>query len=442
MTLMENIYLTLTIAINKYQITRPESYLIFKMRNDSFRPNILIMIISILLFANSFSVAMAKSISNETNGSKLLDVSKTDTIKVTNVDDKLEPAIKEFIINKVLNKSKSSMVIGFIDPNGTKVYSFGNISDTNNAPVDGNTIYDIDSLTKTFTTLALANMVKDGIVNLDDPIEKFLPTNVSAPQFNGFDITLADLATHTSGLPYMPSNIWVNETAGEINSAYSISDLYEGLSNTTLLSKPGTKFLYSDFGMGLLGQILIHIEGEGTTYEQLVKNRILNVLGMNDTKISLSEDELLNRLPDGHLNGSTVLTPKIPDSIAAAGAFHSTTNDMLKYLAANMGLLHTSLDDSIHLQHLIRHSVQMQNPLNYYEYVALGWGILSNLSIELLNHQGSFLGWNSFIGFIPSEQKGIVILCSCDKSDVNTKSLGIVLLGLSEPSLLTSPKNK
>ena len=102
--------------------------------------------------------------------------------------------------------------------------------------------------------------------------------------------------------------------------------------------------------MGLLGHILS--VKSGVPYEQLVKHRTLGVLGMNDTKISLSENDI-KRFPVGHVNGSEIETPIIPDVIAAAGRFHSTANDLLKYLSANMGLLHTELGESISLQHLI-----------------------------------------------------------------------------------------
>src|SRR5919107_998437 len=105
--------------------------------------------------------------------------------------------VKEFILNDIVNKSKAAIVVGFIDP-----------------------------ITKTFTTLVLADMVKQGLVSLSDPIEKYLPAGVKVPQYNGTKITLEDLATHTSGLPFMPSNIWLNNTVGELNSDYNEAQLY------------------------------------------------------------------------------------------------------------------------------------------------------------------------------------------------------------------------
>jgi CubicO group peptidase (beta-lactamase class C family) len=98
--------------------------------------------------------------------------------------------VKKFIIDQIVNKSKSAIVIGFIGTNGTSVYHFGNISESNNRPVNGNTLFNIDSITKTFTTLTLADMVNQGILKLSDPIEKYLPSNVTVPEFNGIKIKI------------------------------------------------------------------------------------------------------------------------------------------------------------------------------------------------------------------------------------------------------------
>ena len=203
-------------------------------------------------------------------------------------------------------------------------------------------------------------MVKQGIVNLSDPIEKYLPSNVKVPQFNGQKITLEDSATHTSGLPEWPSNIWVKNHIGEFKPNYTANQLYDALSNFTLTREPGSQFQYSTFGMGLLGHILSL--KAGVPYEQLVKDRILNVLGMNDTKITLSPYEIKKRFSIGHEDGKEIATPIIPTVIEGGGKLRSTANDMLKYTSANLGLLHTKLDDAIQLQHLIIHPAHKCKP--------------------------------------------------------------------------------
>ena len=179
------------------------------------------------------------------------------------------------------------------------------MSAAHNIPVNQNTLFDIGSITKTLTTLLLADMATKGLVNLNDPIDKYLPPSVKVPEFNGTKITLEDLATHTSGLPELPSNIWLNNKVGTLNPHYNATLLYQALSNTKLTREPGSKFQYSSFGIGLLGHILSL--KAGIPYNQLVKDRILSVLGMNDTKITLSQSDIMNRFPVGHMGGKEII---------------------------------------------------------------------------------------------------------------------------------------
>ena len=355
--------------------------------------------------------------------------------------------VKNFIFDQIVNKSKAAIVIGFVDPNGTKIFSFGNMSTAHNIPVNQNTFFNIGSITKTFTTLLLADMVKQGIVNLNDPVEKFLPPSVKVPQFNGKKITLEDLADHTSGLPEWPSNVWINNTVGDINPNYNATQLYQALSDTKLTREPGAQVQYSSFGIGLLGHVL-SIKSGGIPYEQLVKDRILDVLGMNDTKIALSQNETNNRFSVGHLGGKEIITPRVPTILADSGAFRSTSPDMLKYVSANLGLIHTKLDDAMQLGHLIRHSSIIANPMNYSEYRGLGWRVLTNFGTETITHTGAINGWNAFAGFIPTKQVGVIAMCSCDSTDADMGSFGFVLLHLtgveninakSEPRTHTTP---
>jgi len=355
--------------------------------------------------------------------------------------------VKSFIFDQIVNKSNAAIVIGFVDPDGTKIFSFGNMSTAHNIPVNQNTFFNIGSITKTFTTLLLADMVKQGIVNLNDPVEKFLPPSVKVPQFNGKKITLEDLADHTSGLPEWPSNVWLNNTVGDINPNYNVTQLYQALSDTKLTREPGAQVQYSSFGIGLLGHIL-SLESDGISYEELVKDRILDVLGMNDTKIALSQNETNNRFSVGHLGGKEIITPRIPTILADSGAFRSTAPDMLKYVSANLGLIHTKLDDAMQLGHLIRHSSIIANPMNYSEYRGLGWRVLTNFGTETITHTGAINGWNAFAGFIPTKQVGVIAMCSCDSTDADMGSFGFVLLHLtgveninakSEPRTHTTP---
>ena len=332
-----------------------------------------------------------------------------------------EPSLM-FLNNVKRYLPDTSIVVGIITPNGTQVYGYGNISKANSTKVNGNTIFDTASLTKTFTTALLVDMVKQGLVNLEDPIELYLPTNVKAPTYNRHEIALEDLATHTSGLPGFPAG-WIR------NHTYSTQQVYNFLSNATLQSEPGAKANYSDFGMGLLGHIL-SIRA-GVPYAQLVKDRILSVLGMDSTGIAMNStaiilsDTLKSRLAKGHIGGKEVNLEFIPEAIQPAGALHSTANDLLKYLAANIGLIHTSINDILQETHLIRHDYPQAPSLHFdsnkslsASYVGLGWFIDTNLGTEVIQHSGGIDGYSSFIGFNPTRKEGLVILCSCESKDM------------------------
>jgi CubicO group peptidase (beta-lactamase class C family) len=396
-----------------------------KMSNNYCRVTLIIITSLSILFSGSFLAAVPSAFSQT-------DTTTTTTSSI-NKEEIISSQVKSFILDQIVNKSKAAIVIGFVDPNGTRIFSFGNMSTRHNIPVNENTLFNIGSITKTFTTLLLADMVKQGLVNLTDPIERYLPSSVKVPEFNGQKITLEHLATHTSGLPEFPPNLLDNN--GNIIESYNANQLYQALSNTKLTRAPGSQFQYSSFGMGLLGQILSL--KAGVSYNQLVKDRILNVLGMNDTKITLSQNEINNSFPVGHRGGKEITTPKIPMILADAGAYHSTAPDMLKYISANLGLIHTKLDDAMKLQHLIRHTGVNANPMNYTEYVGLGWRILTNFGTEVIAHTGAINGWNANVAFVPSKQIGVVALCSCDPTDADMGNFGFVLLHLAGPEHLS-----
>jgi serine-type D-Ala-D-Ala carboxypeptidase/endopeptidase len=121
---------------------------------------------------------------------------KNNSTSIFEITDKIKALINDSIDK---NKTNAAIAIGFIDPNGTQFYGHGKMSNTSNATVDENTIFSIGSTTKVFTTSLLADMVNKGLIKLDDPIEKYLPSNVTVPQYNDHKITIEDLATHTSG---------------------------------------------------------------------------------------------------------------------------------------------------------------------------------------------------------------------------------------------------
>jgi serine-type D-Ala-D-Ala carboxypeptidase/endopeptidase len=347
------------------------------------------------------------------------------------------------ILENMGNKSRGgvSIVVGVITPNGTSVSGYGNISKANTTKVNGDTIFDIGSNTKTFTTALLVDMVKRGLVKLDDPLQKYLPSYVKVPTYHndGHNITLENLATHTSGLPDLPGRLFDNRT-------YPTQQIYNYVSHASLISEPGVRYNYSNVGLGLLGYVLSL--KAGMPYRELVKDRILNVLGMNSTGIAMNSTQITTPLPDilksrlakGHIGGREVSLAFLPEVIQPAGAFYSSANDLLKYLSANMGLINTKINDILQDTHLIRHEeISIANAStttqSLYVYIGLGWDIGTNLGTEVVLHTGGIDGYISLVAFNPTKQTGVVILCSCDENDV---VLPLRWLPIVEESLLLS----
>ncbi|MDQ6723883.1 MAG: beta-lactamase family protein [Thermoproteota archaeon] len=364
----------------------------------------------------------------------------TSTFKITD-------QIKALIIDLIdKNKTNAAIAIGFVNPDGTQFYGHGKLSNTSNATVDQNTIFAIGSNTKVFTTILLADMVNKGLIKLDDPIEKYLPSNVKVPQYKGHKITIEDLVTHTSGLPEFPDNYCPSfdpkKTAVQDSVQYRINlmnciknytfdQLYQGLSNTTISREPGSKYEYSTFGSGLLGHILT-LKSNMSSYDELLKHNILDVLGMNDTSFVISDSQK-SRLAVGHFNGQELPTWNMSNPLAPGGALHSTASDMLKFLSANMGLIKTKLDNAMQESHLIRHSTGQVLPNNLQAsvnedniegYIGLGWFVTTNFGHEVIWHNGGIIGgYNAYMAFNPTTERGIVILCNTDPVNINITTI-------------------
>ena len=199
--------------------------------------------------------------------------------------------------------------------------------------ITAETIFEIGSVTKVFTALLLADMAERGEVALDDPVRKYLPSGVTVPSRGRRDITLADLATHTSGLPRDPTNLDLR-SLDDPYAEYRAADLHAFLAGYSLQRDPGTQFEYSNVGMGLLGHALA--TRAGLSYEALLTRRVLGPLGMRNTSVVVDE-ERRSRRATGH---SQALAP-VPwwhfDAMAGAGAMNSTAQDMLVFAEAAMG---------------------------------------------------------------------------------------------------------
>lgn len=292
-------------------------------------------------------------------------------------------------------------MVGVIDAKGRRVVAYGRLAKDDKRPLNGDTIFEIGSMTKVFTSLVLMDMVQKGEVAVTDPISKYLPASVKVPERNGKQITLQDLSTQSSGLPRMPSNFHPKDPSNPYVD-YTAEQLYQFLSGYQLTRDIGSQYEYSNLGVGLLGHVLSL--RAGTDYESMVRSRILDPLGMNSTRVTLTP-QMKTRLAIGH---GPNLDP-VPNwdiaVLAGAGALRSSANDMLTFLAANLGYTKTPLAAAMAQEISIRRpagSPDMQ--------IAYGWHIQTKNGNSILWHNGGTGGYRTYMGFDPKSRAGVVVL--------------------------------
>ncbi len=313
---------------------------------------------------------------------------------------KYDETITASIEDRILYGYNPSIALAIIDENGTNYYSFGKTS-INGKQVDEHTIYEIGSISKTFTAILLAKQVIEGKVSLDDPIDKFLPDSIDIPFIGDQPITLGHLSDHTSGLPRMPGNF---DPADETNpfADYTVTQLYTFISSYKPIRSVGSKFEYSNLAQGLLGHILAL--NEGLSYEQLLIRDITGPLGMSDTRIVFTERMKYN------LATGTHQTKEAPNwdlpTLAGAGGIRSSASDMIKYLSANLGLMDIdpTLRAAMDLSHKSRHKKAGTSE------IGLGWFINGDMVGNITWHGGATGGYRAYAGFITKQRKGVVIL--------------------------------
>lgn len=306
-----------------------------------------------------------------------------------------------------VGRTNQSIVVGIIDEKGTRFTSLGKVSQKSDAKnADENTVFEIGSVTKVFTGALLAEAVRRGEVKLDDPISKYLPATVKIPTRNGVEITLLDLATHTSGLPRLPTNFAPKNNQNPY-SDYTVEQMYDFLSKFELTRDRGAKYEYSNFGMGLLGHILSL--SAKMSYEDLVKSRILQPLKMNDTTITLSATQKARTAQGFDINGEENSLWDFP-TLAGAGALRSTAKDIAKFVNANIDLEKSNLSDVLSIGHKSQRDAGPQMK------IGLAWHILQKPDAEIVWHNGGTGGFRSFIGFKSGQKRGVIVLSNSTES--------------------------
>jgi len=341
--------------------------------------------------------------------------------------DKLKPVHTSNLMRTLTDKRVDSLARNYIQKGNTvglsigiihngvvHTYNYGETASGNNQLPETNSIYEIGSITKTFTATLLAYYANEGKLKLTDPITKYLPDSVSANQeLRG--ITLEMLSNHTSGLSRLPDNFEFHSSDPyDPYKDYSKKHLYEYLKTCKLGSKPGDSYVYSNFGVGLLGSILEQVSGK--TFEEMVNEIICTPLEMQNTEQHLTIAQRQHFVTVYNEDGKAT-SPWTFQVLAACGALRSTLDDMLLYLKANMAPSQTRLSKAIELTHQITFNKDIK--------LGLGWHIIVVDGVQYYFHDGQTFGCSSFMAFNIEKKLGIVVLSN---SAISTNDLGVSLL--------------
>ncbi|MBU3005527.1 serine hydrolase [Paraglaciecola arctica] len=321
------------------------------------------------------------------------------TLRVAPVLANIDTESIQEIIKLKLEKQKSVVGVSIvIIENGNIEYlTFGVTEQGSKTPVTVETLFEIGSITKTFTSMALASLVTEGRVKLSDPVQQYLPKSVKIPTRNGKTITLLSLANHMSGLPRLPGNMPFGDPADPY-ADYTLELLYEFLNSYELTREIDAQLEYSNLAVGLLGHILELIDNK--TYEQVINDRVFSPLGLASSFVDVPESHKA-LLSNGHDAGLNVVKHWQLPALAGAGAIKSNIKDMAQYLKANLN----PQFDFIKLTHKQTTGRDKKGPK-----VGLAWFTSEHDKGSYLWHNGGTGGFRSFMGFDQTNNKGIVIL--------------------------------
>ena len=337
-----------------------------------------------------------------------------------------DSAVLAIIRQRVEEKRSTGIVVGMVEPNGkTRIVAYGDPG-PGQLPLDGNSVFEIGSISKVFTSTVLAELVQEGKVRLDDPVQKYLPASVKLPTRNGKQITLEHLSVQNSGLPRMPDNFHPADMSNPY-ADYSVAQLYDFLSGYQLTRDPGATFEYSNLGVGLLGHVLALREGK--SYEEMERERVWQPLAMTNTAITLTP-WMKQHLALGHdERGGVVANWDIP-TLAGAGAIRSTTIDMLKFIDANLHPERGALQKAMDFAHQARGFAGAPTMT-----IGLNWIIRHVGSDSILWHNGGTGGYRTFAGFDPAHRTGVVVMTNT--AGAGADDIGMHLLN---PTVPLAPK--
>ena len=340
-----------------------------------------------------------------------------------------EDVVRGMLEARVADKRTVGVVVGLIEPDGRARFVSAGESGHAGKPLDADSLFEIGSITKAFTGTVLARMVEAGEVKLTDTVRMHAPAGVVFPPGGAGDITLLQLATHSSGLSRLPLNwTFFKSMLSDIDNPYKHYPAPAMWAYLTAIKHDATRtwpFAYSNLGFGLLGELLAN--RRGVPYEELVRSVITVPLGMSVTRIAVAESDRSTFAIGHNAKGQPTSYWDLP-AMPGAGALRSSARDMARFIAAQ----HLSKGASPSAANLSGSQLaqQAQATMDDRHSIGLGWILTKARGDDIVWHNGQTGGFHSFAGFSRASGQGVVILAN---SAVDVDDIGFHLINTAFP---------
>jgi serine-type D-Ala-D-Ala carboxypeptidase/endopeptidase len=312
------------------------------------------------------------------------------------------------------------MVIGVLQGDQSWIRGYGEIALGGGQRPGADTVYEIGSVSKVFTGILLADAEKRELVNLDDSVADVLPVELEFPLFKDQPIRLWHLSTHTSGLPRMPRNLKPKDSEAPYED-YTMELLYEFLEGYRLRRAPGKTFMYSNLGVGLLGNCLAM--AQDLSYEQLLAERIAGPLGLKSTGIELSESMKARLAPGYDVDRQPKPNWDMP-VFNGAGGIRSDMTDMLRFARANLHPDETPIEEALILAQEIKHKDERGTQ------IALGWLAASGGATRW--HNGQTGGYHTYLCIWPDKDCAVALFANTTWGHMTTCADSVLLMLVGE----------
>ena len=320
--------------------------------------------------------------------------------------NQIDTVIQNAALTFMKDSSRVGLSIGIIKDDKTYTFNYGSTEKGKNLLPTGNTIYEIGSISKTFTGTLLAKAIADKKLKLDDDIRKYLTGSYRNLEYNGQTIRLVHLVNHTSGLPpFLPNKPEVFQHPQDsipllitaIQKNYTKAKFLNDLHNVKIDTVPGFNYKYSNVAAQLLSFILEKVYKK--TYGELIEQFISEPLKMKHTEVDIKTN-MAERLAKGYSSTGSKM-PYMPPLLKPAGGIYSTVTDMLRYMK-----FHLNKNNAIAN---LSHKPTFGDTDNF--AIALFWRMNKTLNGKLkIWHTGGTFGFSSYCVLYPEFKMGIILL--------------------------------